>query len=257
MDYFDIRKKDGNMMSCVKAVPEDPKGIVIAIHGFSSSRDCPTYQMLLRRMPEAGLGVVGIELPGHGQAASLKEELRIEGCKNSIEAAEKYVSENLPGLPVYYFASSFGAYITGLYISSRTHLGEKAFFRSAAVNMRDLFIKEDPSEKELERLAELKEKGYFDTNMDIGRPVRITLGMFEDFRESDLFELFDPDRFGKTAVMMVHGAEDAVIDPGAARRFSDKFGVPLRLVTGEGHSLSNDPAMPDRVADLAISFYQK
>ena len=39
--------------------------------------------------------------------------------------------------------------------------------------MPDLFIKENPTEKEKQQLAELEEKGYFDTDMDLHRPVRI------------------------------------------------------------------------------------
>ena len=63
MEYMKIRKKDSNIVPCVKSIPEKPKGIVIAIHGFSSSKECATYQMLLRRLPEAGYGMIGIELP--------------------------------------------------------------------------------------------------------------------------------------------------------------------------------------------------
>ena len=89
MDYFKIEKPDGRIVSCLKEIPEDPKGVVIAVHGFSSSKECATYQLLLRRMPAAGYAVIGIDLPGHGFEESLQETLRIEGCKNSVEAAER------------------------------------------------------------------------------------------------------------------------------------------------------------------------
>ena len=190
MEYIKIRKQDSNVVPCVKSIPEDPKGIVIAIHGFSSSKECATYKMLLRRLPEAGYGMIGIELPGHGREEALQETLRIEGCMNSIEAAEKYISETWPGTEVFYFASSFGAYITGLYISTREHLGRKAFFRSAAVNMPSLFVKKNPNEKECKWLAELEQKGYFDANVDLGAPVRITREMYHDLEENDLFEIY-------------------------------------------------------------------
>ena len=180
MEYMKIRKKDSNIVPCVKSIPEKPKGIVIAIHGFSSSKECATYQMLLRRLPEAGYGMIGIELPGHGREEALQETLRIEGCMNSIEAAEKYISETWPGTEGFYFSSSFGAYITGLYISTREHLGRKAFFRSAAVNMPALFVRENPNERESKWLAELDQNGYFDTNVDLGAPVRITKEMYHD-----------------------------------------------------------------------------
>lgn len=252
-----IRKPDYNIVPCVKSIPEKPKGIVIAIHGFSSSKECATYKMLLRRLPEAGYGMIGIELPGHGREEALQETLRIEGCMNSIEAAEKYISETWPGTEVFYFASSFGAYITGLYISTREHLGRKAFFRSAAVNMPALFVKKNPNEKERKWLAELDQKGYFDANVDLGAPVRITREMYHDLEENDLFEIYNPSRFGDNKVAMVHGAEDAVIDPDAAKTFAEKFYIAITILEHEGHSLNGTPDTPEMVADLAIVFYNK
>ena len=255
MEYMKIRKPDSNIVPCVKSIPEKPKGIVIAIHGFSSSKECATYKMLLRRLPEAGYGMIGIELPGHGREEALQETLRIEGCMNSIEAAEKYISETWPGTEVFYFASSFGAYITGLYISTREHLGRKAFFRSAAVNMPALFVKKNPNEKERKWLAELDQKGYFDANVDLGAPVHITREMYHDPETNDLFVVFDLTRFGNNEAAMVHGAEDTVIDPNAAKAFAKKFHIPVTILEQEGHSLGGTPETPETVADLAISFY--
>lgn len=255
MEYIKISKQDSNIVPCVKSIPEKPKGIVISIHGFSSSKECATYKMLLRKLPEAGYGMIGIELPGHGREEALQETLRIEGCMNSIGAAEKYISETWPGMEVFYFASSFGAYITGLYISMREHLGRKAFFRSAAVNMPSLFVKKNPNEKECKWLAELEQKGYFDANVDLGAPVRITKAMYHDLETNDLFEIFNLSRFGDNKVAMVHGAEDTVIDPNAAKAFARKFHIPLTVLEYEGHSLGGTPKTPETVAELAISFY--
>ena len=92
------------------------------------------------------------------------------------------MTERYPSAPVFYFASSFGAYLTGLYISTRTHKGKKAFFRSAAVNMPALFVKERQTQEDLAVRKELEEKGYFDTNAGLGRPVRITVAITEPLR---------------------------------------------------------------------------
>ncbi len=255
MEYFKIRKADGSIVSALKEIPENASGIVIAIHGFTSNKECPTCQLLLRRMPAAGLGVIGIDLPGHGTEESAEEELRIENCKNSIAAAERYAAEQYPGQNIFYFASSFGAYITGLYISTREHLGRKAFFRSAAVNMPDLFIKKERTPEETRQMDQLRREGFFETSMELHRPVKITQGMFHDFETTDLFKVFDPNRYGKNQICLIHGADDEVIDPEAVKRFSALFSLPLTVIKGEGHSLSNDPRTPEYLADLAIAFY--
>ncbi|MBQ1424316.1 MAG: hypothetical protein IIY96_07745, partial [Lachnospiraceae bacterium] len=71
-----LKKPDGYTVSAIEKVPEDPSGIVIAVHGFSSSKECPTFQMLLDRLPAAGYGMVGIDLHGHGTEESAEEPLR-------------------------------------------------------------------------------------------------------------------------------------------------------------------------------------
>ena len=54
---------------------------------------------------------------------------------------------------------------------------------------------------------------------------------------------------------MAHGAEDDVIDPAEAARFARTFEIPETVFAGEGHSLSNHPETPGKVADLAIALY--
>ena len=255
MENFSILKTSGSRVSCDREIPEHPKGIVIAIHGFASSKESSTYRLLLKRLPEAGLGVICMDLPGHGSQESLEESLRIPGALESIEAVEQYALQEYPGSEIFYFASSFGAYLTGLYISTKEHAGRKAFWRSAAVNMPDLFRLENPTEKEKQLLEDLKTKGYFDTDSTQHNPVRITREMYSDLMENDLFEVFDPDRFGEHRVAMAHGRKDAVINPEAAERFADRFEIPLTWFPREGHSLSNDPLTPDKVIDLALDLY--
>lgn len=70
---------------------------MLAIHGFTSSRESSTYKLLLHRLPAAGFGMVGIDLPGHGADESAKETLRVPGAIDSIEAAEKYILREYPG----------------------------------------------------------------------------------------------------------------------------------------------------------------
>ena len=177
---------------------------------------------------------------------------------DSIEAAEQYALQEYPDCRIFYFGSSFRAYLTGLYISTREHAGRKAFWRSAAVNMPELFHKENPTESEKQQLLDLETKGYFDTSLDDAhKPVRVTGDMYNDLLQNDLFGIFDTNRFGEHQIVMAHGEEDNVIDPKAAERFSAIFGIPVTWFPGEGHSLSNNVSTPGRVVDLAIQLYKK
>ena len=152
MRTYDIKKPGGAYVSCGEVIPEKAEKIVIAVHGFTSSKDSPTVQLLMKRLPETGLGVVGIDLPGHGMGSSLKEELRIGACLESVSAAEEHIASRFPEAEICYFASSFGAYITGIRISTEPHRGRKAFFRSPAVNMPSHFMRKDLTEEEFSTL---------------------------------------------------------------------------------------------------------
>ena len=255
MEKIKIQKDDGNIISCVQVIPEHPRGIVIAIHGFSSSKESSTYRLLLKRLPAAGFGMVGIDLPGHGTEESSQEPLRIPGALASIEAAERYVLREYPGYEIYYFGSSFGAYLTGLYISTRKHAGRKAFWRSAAVNMPELFHKDPPNEKEKQLLLEFETKGFFDVSMEGYKAVRVTKAFYDELLNNNLFEIFDANRFGHHKIAMAHGREDIVINPRAAEQFADRFQIPITWFPNEGHSLSSSIETPDRVVDLAITLY--
>ena len=87
MRNFTVQKSDFHKVACVEEIPEGAGTIVIAVHGFTSSKESPTVRRLLNRLPAAGIGVVGIDLPGHGTEDSFAEELRLEACIDSLAAA--------------------------------------------------------------------------------------------------------------------------------------------------------------------------
>ena len=259
MVKFGIMKADTNIVPCLSEIPEGAEKIVIAVHGFTSSKESATVQMLLQKLPAAGLGVIGIDLPAHGKEQALEEELCIDGALDSIAAAEGFITERWPDAGICYFGSSFGAYLLGLYISTRPHKGRKAFFRSAAVNMPSLFIKKDPTEQEKLLLKEMEEKGFIMADLGGDSSVRVTKALFDGLLVNDLFEKFDPGRFGPHKIAMAHGSADNIIDPAAAKAFAERFNIPITMFESKGHSLGDGPDddTPLKVADLAIRLFKE
>lgn len=255
MRTYDIKKPGGSSVSCAEVIPDRPEKIVIAVHGFTSSKESSTVQLLMKRLPERGLGVVGIDLPAHGRGESLKEELRIGACLESLSCVEDDIAKRFPRTEICCFASSFGAYLTMIRISTMPHRIRKAFFRSPAVNMPSLFIKKDLTGEDRAFYRELAEKGYAERNFGLGAPVRITQGFIEDLACHDLFSLFDPEKYGPHTIAIARGEKDEVIDPGEAARFSKTFHIPETVFPGEGHSLSIRPETPSLVSDLAAALF--
>ncbi|MBR2779109.1 MAG: alpha/beta fold hydrolase [Firmicutes bacterium] len=256
MDSFQLKKQNGAAVPGLSLVPDGVRDIIIMVHGFGSSRDCMTAQMLFRRMPPAGFGVVTYDQPGHGSGEARAESLRLENCFASLAAVEQYVSETWPDCRIHYFSSSFGAYVTTLYVCSYPHKGCDAFLRSAAVNMPLLLLGPPGSGIDPVYMKEFEEKGYIVP--DVGAPdaVRIPFGFLEDLREHDLSRKFAGRIFNDVRFEMVHGEKDSTIELSYAKSFAEQFNIPITVIPGEEHTLSDFPETPDRVADLAIAFYR-
>lgn len=254
MESIKIKKANGKKIPCLVEVPENPKRIIIMVHGFTSNKACATAELLFRRLPKDGFGVVTYDQPGHGEAAD--DVLGVFNCIDSLETVEQYVKKRFPGVEIGYFGSSYGAYVTSMYISTREHKGNKAFLRSAAVNMPELII--EPLKKgwsnEIEQM--LKNQGYIEPDLGLGDTIKIPTGYIKELNENNLIEKFDNEKFGHTDFEFIHGAEDPVVNIHVAKSFAEKFGFKFNIIEGEGHSICDKEDSPDKVADLAIAFFK-
>ena len=66
---------------------ENTKACVVA-HGFGSSKESPTVQMLLKALPEQGIGVVAFDFPAHGESRVDGEYLRVPNCTADLADVE-------------------------------------------------------------------------------------------------------------------------------------------------------------------------
>lgn len=223
----------------------DETKVVIIAHGFGSSMQSPTAQMIFSQLPEVGIGTIAFDFPAHGASKVDGDYLSVDNCIKDLEEVENYAREKCPNAEIYYFGSSFGAYITLLYLSKHTQKTGRAFLRSAAVNMHVIF--ENPTEAESFAMAQ---QGHLIINY--GTPLKLTSKFVEDLKEHDLFELYRP---GLSRVVMIHGDQDETIDYKEAQRFSKEFNIELVTVEGGDHRLSAQ-GMPEMVVATAIDFYK-
>ena len=255
MKSLKLKKSGSTVIPCLMQVPENAGEIIIMVHGFGSEKNCATAQMLFRRMPPAGFGVITYDQPGHGPDEAREEPLLIENCLSSLRTVDRFAAEQFPDARICYFSSSFGAYITTLFLCGYPHQGHKAFLRSAAVNMPLLMLGPPGSEIDPVYQKEFEEKGYVVS--DVGPDaVRIPFGFLQGLKANDLAEKFRGRVYDDAVFEMVHGEKDSTIELPYARAFAEQFGIPLTVIPDEEHTLSDHPETPDRVADLAIAFYQ-
>lgn len=221
--------------------------ILIVCHGFGSSKLSPMVQALNHEMPKAGIGVYSFDFPSHGDSPIWEDGLRVPFCMDDLETVETRVREMAPNARIGYFGSSFGAYITLLYLAGRSHAGERAFLRSAAVAMPrlvDQWVDERAK-------ADMARRGYFVPDYDYVREMRVTPAFLKDLEENDVFAKY---RAGAARLRMVHGAKDDVAPPDAAQAFAQRFGAEIFLLPNGEHNLMGEGEL-DQVLDLTRAFF--
>ena len=105
-------------------------------------------------------------------------------CIDDLAEVEAHLLARNPQAEISYFASSFGAYITLLYLAQHPHRQRKAFLRSAAVTMPALAAGWLLNQRAQEDLAR---QGYFVPQYDYVREMRITPAFLDDLAEYNLF----------------------------------------------------------------------
>lgn len=257
MEKITIYKKNGNSIPCIAEIPKDCRRIVIVIHGMCSSKESSNAAFLLNFMPQRGIGVIAYDQPGHGSEGAKAEELRIDNCMESLRAVEDYIREGYPHAEVCYFASSFGAYILGIYLARHLNSGRKAFMRCAAVCFPQIILGNADAEQDSDKRAELKEKGYVEVKIGGDDPVRFSLGFFEDLKDNDLYRIFEEKAPQDVAMQFVHGEKDPLVPVAAVKGFVSKYGYPIAVVPDEGHSICDHMESPYFVAELAYDFFTR
>lgn len=221
--------------------------LLIAAHGFSSSKGSPTVKMLMKELPKHGIGVIAFDFPGHGESPVDGNWLTVDNCIEDLRAVEDFIRKENPDAQICYFGSSFGAYITLHYLMKYHAKGARAFLRSAAVNMHEIFLELTEAQREA-----LDSCGYFIDDYGV-RPLKVTKALIDDLKRHDLFERFTVD---DAKLKMIHGTADDDIEYGRAKEFADKHGIELITVQGGDHMLSI-PGAPERVLKEALSFLEQ
>ena len=247
-----IKSRAGYEICCRHTLTGTEDKVVLIMHGFGSSKESFTAEMLAQYLPQKGIGTFAFDFPAHGESPVSGDQLTLTNCLADMEAAEEEIKRFAPGARIGYFGSSFGAYMTLLYLASAAEqgreYGNKAFLRSAAVEMPQLL-----ANRTKEGAALLECQGYLMADEDYVRPLKLTREFFDELDANDVFEAYQT---GTAELYMVHGSADDVASPEAAARFAEQAGAQLTVIDGGDHQLSL-PGMPEQVIALAERFFSK
>lgn len=240
-----ITAKQGFQVPGLNAIDGEQK-VVLMAHGFGSEKRGHTPLFMTEGLKQAGFGVYGFDFPAHGDSPLDGDQLNMENCIDSYAAAEARALELAPGAEIFYFGSSFGAYTTLLYLAARPHQGQRAYLRSAAIDMPQLIWRVAEEEGEA-----FRRDGYCDLTY-YNRPLKLTRAFCEDLSHYDVFEQYQT---GTAQLRMIHGEQDSTASPEAARKFAAEKGAELIMVPGAEHRLM-ELGNPERALQAAIDFFE-
>ncbi len=244
----------GYQISCCNQLAGEDKVLLIC-HGFGSSQQSPMVEALRAKMPSCGIGTYSFDFPAHGESPVDGSFLRIQNCIRDLQRVEDQVAALQPNSEIYYFGSSFGAYIALLYLAEGNGRGRKAFLRSAAVDMHGIvagwFEESRPDWQRPNPDNPMED--YFLPDYDYGREMRITRGLLQDFADNNVFSIYPSPRAGLD-IGMVHGSLDSTAPVEDALRFAKQAGAQFFSIPSGEHRLMGSGEL-ERVLDLAKKFF--
>ncbi|MBQ2407925.1 MAG: alpha/beta fold hydrolase, partial [Bacilli bacterium] len=135
--YKDIKREYN--INIKEMLPENPKEIMVAIHGFAGDKESSAISMVAEELMKQDIGVIALDLPGHGASEVDGDYLTLDNCLADIRFTLDYAKENFKDAKISLFATSFGAYLTLLLLTRYGNEYNKVVLRCPAIRMDKIF----------------------------------------------------------------------------------------------------------------------
>jgi alpha-beta hydrolase superfamily lysophospholipase len=246
-----------------------PRGLVAVVHGLGEH--CGRYAALASDLAEAGYSVAAVDLPGHGEAAGPRGDMRSwatvrDNAIHALWTAPYTLPVELTDLPRFLFGHSMGAVLALDYAlahpreltavaasasalqSAMPPWWKLALANAARVTSPSVGFPNGLEEAAMSRDPEVVRARAEDPLMHD----RVSPRLYFAFNEACQRVLRDARRLAVPALLM-HGEADRVVDPSGSAAFV--AAAPAQLVShvvypGAYHEIFNDPARDKAKADL-------
>lgn len=129
-----LKNPDSNTSIYAKISEKESNNVVIACHGFDSSKEGSTINALMEKL---NCTVISFDFPAHGES---NDKLLLKNCINYLKEVTDYVIDNYKGKKINYFGTSFGCYVIINFLKQYKVDYNKVFFKSAAIKMDEILI---------------------------------------------------------------------------------------------------------------------
>jgi alpha-beta hydrolase superfamily lysophospholipase len=245
--YFEINEH-GHNVRC-KIYCRDLKSIrkvVVFGHGFGGHKDNSAAEKFAERMISKykNSALITFNWPAHGD--DVKRNLRLDDCVDYLALVVDYVQQKYTD-EIYAYATSFGAYLTLLYLHSHGSPFRKIALRCPAVDMHELLTT---------RIMAAEDTGKLKKGRDIlvgfDRKVPVSAAFLEELKANSLRALDFLD-FAED-ILILHGTADEIAPFDSAVTFAEDQLIELIPIEGADHRF-RDPRKMDQAMKCILEHF--
>jgi len=247
--YFEINSPGHNVrckLYCheIRAI----RKAVIFCHGFGGHKDNSAAEKLAGRILSKykDVALITFNWPCHGD--DVKKKLCLNDCMTYLRLVITHTREALGAEAIYANATSFGGYLTLLYLSRHGNPFRKIILRCPAIPMYDVLLGAIVDEKSLEQLRRGR-----DASVGFDRKVPVSPGFLTELKENDIREYDFLD--WAEDILILHGTADEVVPYHNAVLFSEEKLIDLVTVEGADHRFRHPGSMEQAIKE-SLEFYR-
>ena len=239
--------RDNYYIPCIYNFPNNMTRVIIAIHGFGSTKRSETITDLIEKLDKHNIGVIALDLPAHGESSEEGDYLTIDNCIADINSVEEYLNKNYEGVDIGFFASSFGAYLTLLKLNRGEKIYKKIVLRCPAISMAKIF--ENTLLLENMTLEKFKKQGH--VKEGFARRFDVTYSMYEDLLRNDILKNYKSNN----NILIIHGTNDEIAPFEDTVKLQQKFRekIKIEMIEDAGHRFQGE-GQREKVLEIASNY---
>lgn len=212
---------------------EAKKEVFIIAHGFGSSKEGRSTEIIARKLNENNFIAVSFDFPGHGEAIEPIEKLTVDNCISYINDIYEYIEKEFENHEISILATSFGAYITiNKLIKDDTNRFKNIVLRCPAIDMKNILVNVLINGK----LDTFQKEGKIQAGFE--KQKELSYSFYEDLCKNDVLKSYNK----KEKILILQGTEDAVAPIKDTYEFVQKDSENIKLIPLEGvkHKMTNE-----------------